>query len=180
MSNKEIKSLIDALLEAERKKFKITSMATDHKKAIMRLFAEGTSTEGFIYHMAKIILWYEKDDSWYQTLYKDCKFFANIELKPKNKRLDKTLVLENLFDPLCENERELMKLLSTAEDIFRDEIDSKSRLYDIDSKKLWNAFEKFRESIIHYICYAEDNELKEFGRNKMKEICEVFNDILKD
>ena len=56
---------------------KIISMAMERQKVIERLMSKGENLDdGFICHMCKVILWFGKNESWYETLASDIRKLA--------------------------------------------------------------------------------------------------------
>lgn len=158
----------------------ILSMALDRKRAIEKLESQGESLiDGFICHLCKVILWYNLEDSWYNTLGKEIRHLSEIRMKPNNSKISRDMFIEYLFDPHCETKEEFGNTLLMVQAEFEDEIGSngfqypKVRTYNLD--KVWKGFLGFREEILNRI--EEKDSLKmiqSLKKDEIKKLCEKF------
>lgn len=110
--------------------YQLLSMSVNRNVAVERIRSKGFSlTDGFICHMCKIILWFDIEDSWYNTLSRDIRDLAELTLKPNNRKIPRDLFIENLFDPHCETEEEFGNTLLMVQAEFEDEIGSNGFRY---------------------------------------------------
>lgn len=159
---------------------KIISMAMERQKVIERLMSKGENLDdGFICHMCKVILWFGKDESWYETLASDIRKLGELTLKPNAKKIPREMFIKYLFDIHCENKTDFQRTLLLVKAEFEDEIGSngfkypKAREWNID--KVWNQFLGFRNEILDRL--EEKDPIKmvlSLKRNELKKLCEKY------
>ena len=135
--------------------------------------------DGTVCHICKVILWYGLDESWYNTIARDMRYFATMKVKTFNGKIPEKWYKEKLFGLRCEDKEDLKNTLYGVKAEFEGERGSNGREYpkarNFNIDKVWTNFQKFRDNLIEISCSSTpENILTTLSKEVVKNLCEKY------